>query len=256
MKDARVEVGREMYGLLHHRRLDGRGRRQRAAAGAPRSRSDYRATPPRPAKRAADERRASDALLDALPARRGHFRLESGLHTDCWLTLDALFVDPKRAAPLVDALAEQLRGHAPSAVCGPLLGGAFLAQAIAQRLGVRFYYAEPRAATDDDDAERPLSRALRASAAQARVVAGERVAVVDDAVSAGSSVRATADALAEAGATVVVVGTLLLLGDVGARALRRTRASRSRRSIAVRSRCGSRPSVRSAVAAHRWIDVA
>ena len=89
-------------------------------------------------------------LLDALPARRGHFRLESGLHTDCWLTLDALFVDPERAAPLVDALGEQLRGHAPSAVCGPLLGGAFLAQGIAQRLGVRFYYAEPSAVSDDE----------------------------------------------------------------------------------------------------------
>ena len=156
-------------------------------------------------------------LLDALPARRGHFRLESGLHTDCWLTLDALFVDPMRAAPLVDALCEQLRGHAPSAVCGPLLGGAFLAQAIAQRLGVRFYYAEPRAVSDDE-ARSDLFRARYAlPAAQARVVAGERVAVVDDAVSAGSSVRATADALANAGASVVVVGTLLLLGDVGAR---------------------------------------
>jgi orotate phosphoribosyltransferase len=42
------------------------------------------------------------------------------------------------------------------------------------------------------------------------------VAVVDDAVSAGSSVRATAAALTEIGATVAVVGTFLLLGDVAA----------------------------------------
>ena len=72
-------------------------------------------------------------VLDALPARRGHFALESGYHTDLWLTLDALFVDPVAIAPLVAALAGRLRAHAPTAVCGPLLGGAFLAQAIAAR---------------------------------------------------------------------------------------------------------------------------
>ena len=40
--------------------------------------------------------------------------------------------------------------------------------------------------------------------------------MVDDAISAGSSVRATVAALAEAGAGVAVAGTFLLLGDVAA----------------------------------------
>jgi len=40
-------------------------------------------------------------IFDALPSRRGHFALESGYHTDLWITLDALFVDPASLAPHV-----------------------------------------------------------------------------------------------------------------------------------------------------------
>lgn len=149
-------------------------------------------------------------ILDALPARRGHFLLESGYHTDLWLTLDAMFVDPAGMAPLVDALAGKLRPHGVTAVCGPLLGGAFLAQALATALGVAFYYAEPVPAPAHSGlfkAEYRLPGELR------RRVRGERVAVVDDVISAGSSVRATVAALASAGASVAVVAAPLVLGD-------------------------------------------
>src|SRR5262247_1118519 len=91
-------------------------------------------------------------VVSALPSRRGHFVLESGYHTDVWITLDALFVDPAAIAPHVEALAAQLRDHAPTAVCGPLFGGAFLAQALATRLGVKFFVVEPApAATGSSD---------------------------------------------------------------------------------------------------------
>ena len=36
----------------------------------------------------------ADRLIEALPARRGHFRLESGHHGELWLNLDALFARP------------------------------------------------------------------------------------------------------------------------------------------------------------------
>lgn len=152
----------------------------------------------------------SGDVVDALPARRGHFLLESGYHAELWLTLDAMFVDPARVAPLVDALADRLRPHRVTAVCGPLLGGAFLAQALATGLGVAFYYAEPVPVPADAGlfrAEYRLPAELR------RRVRGERVAVVDDVISAGSSVRATIAALASAGASVSVVAAPLVLGD-------------------------------------------
>jgi orotate phosphoribosyltransferase len=151
-------------------------------------------------------------VLDALPARRGHFALESGYHTDLWLTLDALFVDPVAIAPLVAALAGRLRAHAPTAVCGPLLGGAFLAQAIATHLAVKFFAVEPAPAAAAPAGELFAAR-YRLPPGQRALVRGERVAVVDDAISAGSSVRAAIAALTDAGASIAAVGALLVLGD-------------------------------------------
>jgi orotate phosphoribosyltransferase len=152
----------------------------------------------------------TDDILKALPVRRGHFLLESGYHTDLWFTLDALFVDPREIAPRVAALAELLRPYDISAVCGPLLGGAFLAHAVAAHMGVRFYFSELAPAKTDAglfSAEYRLPPELRSR------VRNERIAIVDDMISAGSSVRATASELDAACASTVVVGTLVLLGN-------------------------------------------
>jgi orotate phosphoribosyltransferase len=53
----------------------------------------------------------------------------------------------------------------------------------------------------------------RLPSSQRKQAAGERVAVVDDVISAGSSARATVAELEAAGARVQVVGALLLLGN-------------------------------------------
>lgn len=153
----------------------------------------------------------SEDILKRLPARQGHFRLESGYHTDLWLTLDALFTSPRSLAPLIETLADRLRPHNVTAVCGPFLGGAFLAQALATSLGVEFYFSEPvtsRAGAALFGAEYRLPAELRPR------VRGRRIALVDDVISAGSSVRATATALAAAGGSTVVVGTLVVLGRI------------------------------------------
>ena len=154
----------------------------------------------------------TEDILTTLPVRRGHFLLESGYHTDVWFTLDELFVDPVTVAPLVTALAERLRPYAATAVCGPLLGGAFLAQAIATTLKARFYYTEPVPAPRDDAM---FTAEYRLPPASRQWVRGQRIAVVDDVISAGSSVRATVAALAAASASTVVVGAFLALGESG-----------------------------------------
>lgn len=149
--------------------------------------------------------------MPGLPVAEGHFLLESGYHTDVWLTLDALFVDTPRVTLLVTALADRLRPHAVSAVCGPLLGGAFLAQALAMTLGVSFLFTEPG---PEGAAEGGLFKATyRLPPALREQTSGQRVAVVDDVISAGSSVRATVAALTEAGATTSVVASFIVLGD-------------------------------------------
>jgi orotate phosphoribosyltransferase len=85
------------------------------------------------------------AFLELARSRPGHFRLESGHHAGLWLDLDALFAEPGAIAPFVRSLTDELQRHAVDAVCGPLLGGAFLAQLIAQNLGTTFCFTEPHA---------------------------------------------------------------------------------------------------------------
>jgi orotate phosphoribosyltransferase len=144
--------------------------------------------------------------------RRGHFRLESGHHSALWLDLDALFADPQAIAPFVGALVAQLRDHALDVVCGPLLGGAFLAQLVAQSLGVEFCFTERSAVKADGlfgtRYELPPAHRMR--------LRGRRVALVDDVMSAGSALRGTLTALQAAGAMPVAAGAILVLGDLGA----------------------------------------
>jgi orotate phosphoribosyltransferase len=152
--------------------------------------------------------------ISDLPIRTGHFALESGLHADTWIDLDALFVDVRVCAPAIDALAAQLAAFEISAICGPLLGGAFLAQALAQRLNRHFFCAERVAVSPGAGL---FSTRYRVPAGQRKQLAGAHLAVVDDVISAGSSVRATIADARDAGAVVVVVGALMVLGAVGVR---------------------------------------
>jgi orotate phosphoribosyltransferase len=155
-------------------------------------------------------------LLSSVLSREGHFRLESGYHTSVWLTLDALFTDQTGIAPLVGALAARLHPHGASAVCGPFVGGAFLAQLLAAALDVPFFYTQPAPVPQTTGlfrAEYYLTPELQ------RRIGGQRLAVVDEMISAGSSVRATIAAASEAGASVVVVGALVVLGDTALRHL-------------------------------------
>ena len=156
----------------------------------------------------------SETVVNGTCARAGHFLLESGYHTDTWFDLDALFIDPAAISPQVDALATLIRPHDVSAICGPLLGGAFLAQAVAFRLGVRFYYCEKRAS--DSSSSALFAARYQLPAGLREHASAERFAVVDDVISAGSSVRAVVTELNAAGATTIVVGSLALLGSKAA----------------------------------------
>lgn len=151
------------------------------------------------------------AFMRLVAGRRGHFRMESGYHSDFWLDLDPLFANPSRVEPFVTSLASRLRVHSPDAVCGPLLGGAFLAQWLARDLGVEFAFTEKVNA--------PATGIFRAQyrlpSAFASRLHGKRIAMVDDVMSAGSSLRATHTALFAAGAVPVVAGALLVLGHTG-----------------------------------------
>ena len=157
------------------------------------------------------------AFLNLVAARRGHFRLESGHHSALWLDLDALFAAPRRIAPFVAALASTLRPHAVSAVCGPLLGGAFLAQLVAHALDIEFCFTERVMPADPAHIAGLYQARYVLPPAFAAGMGGKRVAIVDDVMSAGSALRGTYSELQAHAAIPVVAGALLVLGSTGAR---------------------------------------
>jgi orotate phosphoribosyltransferase len=150
-----------------------------------------------------------DELTRLLSAHHGHFTMESGHHGDLWLDLELLFLRPRRLRPFVEALSARLSGYSIEAVCGPLTGGAFAAQAVASELDVEFSYAERLADPPGGTSGRveyripgPLRPGLR----------GRRVGIIDDVINAGSAVRGTHGDLVSCGATPVVIGSLLTVG--------------------------------------------
>ena len=151
-------------------------------------------------------------FLDLAQARRGHFRMESGLHCGLWFDLDAAFVDQTALDPFVTQLAQSLRRHQIEAVCGPLTGGALVAQLLARLLGSEFYFTSPAPAEDGAI----FSARYRLPPATGHRLLGKRVALVDDVMSAGSSLRATLMEIETHGAIPLVVGVLHVLGTTGA----------------------------------------
>jgi len=87
-------------------------------------------------------RESSPDLLTLVGSRTGHFRLESGHHSELWLDLDQLFAPPAALQPFVAELASRVATYGIDTVCGPLYGGAFLAEFVALQLGVEFAFAE------------------------------------------------------------------------------------------------------------------
>jgi orotate phosphoribosyltransferase len=153
---------------------------------------------------------AEAQLNKLLTARRGHFRFESGHHGNLWLDLELMFVRPESVRPLANQLAERINQYNVDAVCGPLSGGAFVAEMVASALDVEFYFTEPSIGRDRGilfPVKYRLPLPLRA------LVAGKRVAIVNDVINAGSAVRGTYDDLRECEAEVAIVGTLAILGN-------------------------------------------
>jgi orotate phosphoribosyltransferase len=155
-----------------------------------------------------------DELLAAVSATRGHFRYESGHHGDLWLDLEALLVDARRVQGWAAELAHRAAGRQPEVVCGPLTGGAFVAQFLAAELGAGFVYAE-RLASETGEVRYRIAQPLRAA------VRGRRVLLADDAVNAGSASTATIADLRDCGAELVGFASLLALGDAAMRLARR-----------------------------------
>lgn len=149
-------------------------------------------------------------LLNLLAGRRGHFRMESGYHSEWWFNLDKLFEDPARLLPFVGELARRLAAHRIEAVVGPMTGGAKLADMVAAQLGLASFHSE-RHETPGATGLFPIRYIV--PVAQRALIRSKRVAIVDDAISAGSAVKGTHADLLACGAQPVACGALIIFGD-------------------------------------------
>jgi len=146
-------------------------------------------------------------VIQLARAQPGHFDLGTGYHGDVWLDTDALFLRPALLRPHVRWLADRLLEHRVDAVCGPLEGGAFLAQAIADVLGSAFLAAHRHPAPRPGDVTGYRLPAVPGG------IEGWRAAIVDDAINAGTAVRACFHQVRDGGAVPVAVAALLSLGQ-------------------------------------------
>jgi orotate phosphoribosyltransferase len=151
----------------------------------------------------------AQSLIDLMARRSGHFRFESGHHGDRWLEPDLLLQRPTALRPFAIALAQRLRRHSFEVVCGPLTGGAFLAQMVAEQCDVTFAFSE-RFAPPPTDALYQVR--YRIPGALREGLRGKAVAIVNDVTNAGSAVRGTYEDLLACGARPVALGTLIAFG--------------------------------------------
>jgi orotate phosphoribosyltransferase len=146
------------------------------------------------------------SLEQAVGAVRGHFRYESGHHGDLWLNLDRLLVEARRMRTWAAELAEMTAVCRPDVVCGPLTGGAFVAQLLAVELDAAFVFAE-RLARAGGPVRYRIPEPLHP------ILPGKRVLLVDDAVNAGSALLSTLADLGEYKIELAGFASLLTLGE-------------------------------------------
>lgn len=154
-------------------------------------------------------------LRQLLAARAGHFQMESGYHSEQWFELGRLFAEPQRIRPLATELAHRLAAHRLDAVCGPMTGGAHLAALIADALSLECVIADRYAPLPGSPNLFPVRYRVR-DEFRGRV-SGRRIAIVDDAISAGSAIRGTHSDLLACGAVPVVLSALIVFGPHAAR---------------------------------------
>lgn len=133
------------------------------------------------------------ALLD------GHFRLSSGRHSARFVQKFRILEDPALVEPVARVLADALRAYGPSVVVSAAVGGIVLGYEVARALGVKGIFVEK------EDGKPVLRRGFA-------LAPGERVAVVEDVITTGGSVREVLDVVRAAGALPVGIGAIVQRG--------------------------------------------
>ncbi len=132
---------------------------------------------------------------------KGHFLLASGLHSPVYWEKFQVLQFPEYTQQLCSMIAQHFRPMDIQLVAGPTTGGVILAFEVAKQLGVRGIFAEK-----EGNQGRVFRRGFN-------IDPNERILVVDDILTTGSSVREVLAAVTNQGGRVVGVGVLVDRSD-------------------------------------------
>ena len=127
---------------------------------------------------------------------KGHFLLTSGLHSPVYWEKFRVLQFPNYTEQLCRMIANHFRKQEIQVVAGPTTGGIILAFEVAKQLGIRGIFAEKQGE------ERTFRRGFN-------IDPGERVLIVDDILTTGSSIREVTGAVNKLGGKIIGIGVLV-----------------------------------------------
>jgi len=134
---------------------------------------------------------------------KGHFLLASGLHSPIYWEKFRVLASPKYTEQLCRMITTHFQKQNIQVVAGPTTGGIILAFETARQLGVRGIFAEREGTT-----ERTFRRGFS-------IDSGERVLIVDDILTTGSSIRQVMAAVTKLSGKVIGIGVLVDRSEQG-----------------------------------------
>jgi len=142
------------------------------------------------------------AFQEAGAVMDGHFLLTSGRHSPVYWEKFRVLQQPEHTQALCGLIAARFREQRIQLVAGPTLGGMLLAFEVARQLGVRAVYAEK------EGAGRAFRRGFTVSP-------GDRLLIVDDILTTGSSIKDVIKAVEALGGNIIGLGVLVDRSDAG-----------------------------------------
>jgi orotate phosphoribosyltransferase len=133
---------------------------------------------------------------DAGAILEGHFLLTSGLHSPVYWEKFRVLQYPHYTEKLCRLIAEHFKKDNVQVVAGPTTGGIILAFEVAKQLGAKGIFAEKEGET------RVFRRGFT-------INPGDRVLIVDDILTTGSSITEVMKAVKKLGGTIVGIGVLV-----------------------------------------------
>ena len=156
-----------------------------------------------------NEREVETLLKETKAILEGHFLLTSGLHSPLYVEKFNVLQHPEYTEKLCREIAEHFKDQGIETVIGPATGGnilspgtsrnpngIILSQVTARILGVRSIF------TERENGKMTLRRGFT-------IAPGEKVLIVEDIVTTGSSIKEVVDVVNKAGGDIVGIGLLV-----------------------------------------------